>query len=252
MKSIFAVLIFLIGLISSQITAGEPASSDVQKLIREIDDLYRSTSSYSEMEMEVITPHWKRTLSMKVWTEGLDRTLVRIESPKKEKGVGTLRSGNEMWNYLPKTNKVIKVPPSMMMSSWMGSDFTNDDLVKEFSLFDDYSHELIRPEDADDKLLYIKSVPRPDLPIVWGSIITCVRASDHIPLWQKYYDEHDRAMRELVYSDVRQFGERRIPAVMEMVPLHKDGHKTIVQYLSIEYDAELDKNIFSLRNLQSP
>ncbi|MFH1686034.1 MAG: outer membrane lipoprotein-sorting protein [bacterium] len=252
MRTIAAVWILSVVFLMTAGAVAQSVSPDVEALIREIDDLYRSSSSYSEMEMEVITPHWQRTLSMKVWTEGLDHTLVRILSPKKEQGVGTLRVANEMWNYLPKTNKVIKVPPSMMMSSWMGSDFTNDDLVKEFSLFEDYSHELIRPDSARDDLLYVRSVPRPDLPIVWGSIVTAVRSGDHIPLWQKYYDEHGQTMRVLQYSDVKQFGERRIPAVMEMVPLNKEGHKTIVRYSLIEFDAELESDIFSLRNLQSP
>ena len=115
----------------------------VLELVKKIDQIYRSKTSYAEFEMEIVTPRWQRTLSLDSWTEGTKKTFFRINEPKKEKGVATLRIENEMWNYLPKTNKVIKIPPSMMMSSWMGSDFTNDDLVKEFTLFEDYTYELI-------------------------------------------------------------------------------------------------------------
>ena len=125
-------------------------SSAVQAIIKKVDQLYRSKTSSSSMEMEIVTPHWQRTLAMNAWTEGMDKTFFRITSPKKEQGVATLRVENEMWNYLPKTNKVMKVPPSMMMSSWMGSDFTNDDLVKEFSLFEDYSYELIDVDGGEE------------------------------------------------------------------------------------------------------
>jgi outer membrane lipoprotein-sorting protein len=243
-------LIFLI--VSLPATASEQISQqDVEKIVRHIDQLYRSQSSYSELEMEIVTPHWQRTLAMKAWTEGTEKTFIRITAPKKEKGVATLRIGNEMWNYLPKTNKVIKIPPSMMMSSWMGSDFTNDDLVKEFNLFEDYTYELMESEDSSENLIHINCVPREDLPVVWGNIVTAVTEKDTLPVWQKYYSEKGELMRILSYSDVRKFDGRTIPATMEMVPTNKEGHKTIIRYLELKFDVKLDEDVFSLRNLRA-
>jgi len=218
-------------------------SSAVRAIIKKVDQLYRSKSSSSSMEMEIITPHWQRTLALDAWTEGMDKTFFRITSPKKEQGVATLRVENEMWNYLPKTNKVMKVPPSMMMS--------NDDLVKEFSLFEDYSYELIEVDGGADSLYYIKAIPREDLPVVWGHIIIAVRKQDYLPFWQKYYDEKGELMRTWAFSDIKTFGNRTIPSVMEIVPENKEGHKTIVRYLTVEFDTEIDENIFSLRNLRA-
>ncbi|HEQ71435.1 MAG TPA: outer membrane lipoprotein-sorting protein, partial [Spirochaetia bacterium] len=109
------------------------AVPDINRVVHAIDTLYRANSSSGRVRMEITTPHWKRSLTMTVWSEGTEKTLIRILEPEKERGVGTLRIGNEMWNYLPATNKVIKIPPSMMMSSWMGSDFNNNDLVSEFT-----------------------------------------------------------------------------------------------------------------------
>lgn len=227
------------------------ASIEARDIVKKLDELYRSESSFGELEMEIVTPHWQRTLRMKIWTKGMDKTFIRISSPQKEKGVATLRIGNEMWNYLPNTNKVIKIPPSMMMSSWMGSDFTNDDLVNEFSLIENYHYKLITPEDPERDLLYIESIPREDLPIVWGKLITAVRKGDYIPVWEKYYDEKGSLMRLMNFEDIRDFDGRKIPAVMELIPQNKEGHKTVIRYLELQFDKTVDDNIFSLRNLRS-
>jgi hypothetical protein len=201
--------------------------------------------------MEIVTPHWTRTLDMKGWTEGTKKTFIHILSPAKERGVATLRIGSEMWNYLPKTNKVMKVPPSMMMSSWMGSDFTNDDLVKEFTLFEDYDYELIRPDSAREDVLYVKCTPHDGVPVVWGHIVVAARKSDHIPLWQKYYDEKGELMRTMTYSEVKEMGGRIIPTVTELVPHNKEGHRTVFRYTKAEFNVDIGKDIFSLRNLRS-
>ncbi len=244
-----AVVLGVIGIGSAR--AQTSAKPDIDSLLHHIDELYRSKASYSELEMDITTPHWQRTLAMKGWTEGLKKTFIRITSPEKEKGVATLRVGSEMWNYLPKTNKVIKIPPSMMMSSWMGSDFTNDDLVKEFSLFEDYTYERIYPDGSSSDTIFVNCIPHPDLPVVWGNIVVAVREVDSIPLWQKYYDEQGKLMRVLEYSDVKTFDGRVLPATMTMIPQEKEGHKTVIRYLTIDFNPRFSEDIFSLRNLHS-
>ncbi len=220
-------------------------------IVRKIDELYRSTTSTGEMEMEIVTPHWQRTLRLRIWTEGMDKTFIRILAPLKEKGVATLRLGNEMWNYLPNTNKVIKIPPSMMMSSWMGSDFTNDDLVSEFTLLEDFHFRLITPDTAQSDLLYLEAIPREGLPIVWGKIVTAVRQEDYLPVWEQYFDEKGNLMRVIHFKDVKLLGGRRLPTTLELIPQNKPGHKTVIRYLKIEFDVKLDRQVFSLRHLQS-
>lgn len=245
------ITLFFSGLAAALPAAEKISQEDINNIIQDVDRLYRSNSSYSELEMEIITPNWQRTLSMYGWSEGMDKTFIRITAPKKDEGVATLRIDNEMWNYLPKTDKVIKVPPSMMMSSWMGSDFTNDDLVKEFSLFEDYTYEAIDVEDGTEDNYYINCIPNENIPVVWKNIIFCIRKADKIPRWARYYDEKGRLMRVLIYSDVKRFGDRTIPATLEMIPQNKEGHKTIVRYIEIEFDAKLERETFTLRNLQS-
>jgi outer membrane lipoprotein-sorting protein len=245
--------IFGIACVLSFSLRAEKGSSqlDVEKIVKEIDELYRSRSSYSELEMQIVTPHWERTLKMKAWTEEMKKTFIRILSPAKERGAATLRVGNEMWNYLPKINKVMKIPPSMMMGSWMGSDFTNDDLVREFTFLDDYSYQLIIPDDAQEGLLYIEFIPKEGLPIVWGKVIVAVRDEDYIPVWERYYNEKGNLMRVMCFKDIKSFGERKIPSLMELIPQTKEGYRTVIRYLDIDFNAELPPDIFSLRNLRS-
>ncbi len=231
---------------------GQPAPDQrALDLVRKIDDLYRSKSSYAQVEMEIITPDWQRTLVLKAWSLGLDKTLIRILEPKKEAGVGTLRIGNEMWNYLPNTDKIIKIPPSMMMSSWMGSDFTNDDLVKEYTFVNDFTFRMVTPAGAEPGLVYVECRPKPGIPIVWDKIVIAVRESDTLPIWQEYYDEKGRVARRMDYSEVKTFGRRTIPSVMEMTPRSKPGYKTVLRYRDVQFDLALEDSLFSLRTLRS-
>jgi outer membrane lipoprotein-sorting protein len=230
---------------------GQTGDPRARELARKIDDLYRSRSSYGRIEMEIVTPDWRRTLVLKGWTLGQTKTLIRILEPKKEAGVGTLRLENEMWNYLPKTDKVIKIPPSMMMSSWMGSDFSNDDLVKEFTFVDDFLFRMATPPEAEKGFLYLECRPKPDVPIVWDRIVIAVDEAANLPVWQKFYDEKGQVARIMTYSDVRTFGRRTIPSVMEMIPQTKKGYKTVLRYKEIQFDLALADDLFSLRTLQS-
>jgi outer membrane lipoprotein-sorting protein len=247
-----AILILLFFIITSHAPPSLAADEhvDVKTIIDRMDKLYRSDASYAYVEMTVLSEHWERTLAMDIWTEGMEKTFIYIKGPKKDEGIATLRMGTEMWNYFPRINKIMKVPPSMMMGSWMGSDFTNDDLVKESSLLKDYNHRLIHPEHEDADNYYVELTPKADTPTVWGKIEITIRKADYIPVTQDYYDEKGRKMRELLFSDTRTFGDRTIPSLMEMIPLNKEGQKTVIQYRDITFDKKIDEDVFTLRNLQ--
>jgi len=232
---------------SISIAADQP---DIDEIIDKLDKLFRSDTSWSRFEMRIETPEWQRTLKMEGWSEGLDKTLIRILSPKKESGTATLRIDNEMWNYFPKINKVMKVPPSMMMGSWMGSDFTNDDIVKESSMKKDYTATLIEPEGAEKGYYYAEFIPRENSPIVWGRIVVKGRKKDYIPVREEFYDEKGTLMRIMELKDIKPLGGKTIPAVMELIPLNKEGHRTIVTYTDAVFDQKLSPDIFTLRNLQ--
>ncbi|GAB4246740.1 MAG: outer membrane lipoprotein-sorting protein [Acidobacteriota bacterium] len=231
--------------------AQDTSALTAEELVRRIDRLYRADTSWARVEMQIVTPDWRRTLVMEVWTEGLEKALIRILEPARERGVGTLRIGSDMWNYLPKVNKIIRVPPSMMMSSWMGSDFTNDDLVKEYTFLEDYRFAFADPpEDADPDLVYIECIPREGLPVVWSSVLVAVKRESLLPVWQRYFDEKGRLFRTMVYGEERRFGDRVLPSRLEMIPETKPGRKTVVRYLELKFGVKHPPDLFSLRTLR--
>ncbi len=227
--------------------APETVTKSAEDLLRQVDALYRASTSEARIRMQIVTPNWERTLEMQVWSQGMENTFIRILAPKKDRGVATLKLEKEMWNYFPKIDKVIKVPPSMMMSSWMGSDFTNDDLVKEASLADDY---VVTREDEDGTIA-LTLTPREQTVTVWAKIEVVVDATTLLPLEQSYYNERGEKVRVMQFLETKDFGGRELPSKLEMVPLNKEGYKTVIYYDDLQLDVTLDEDIFTWRNLKS-
>jgi outer membrane lipoprotein-sorting protein len=223
------------------------ANTELESILDRIDKIYRSQSSIADMSMIIKTPHWERTLELKAWTKGMKNTFIRILLPKKEQGVATLKKNNEMWNYFPRVNKVIKVPPSMMMGSWMGSDFTNDDLVKENTLREDYKYKIIKTEGDQ---VSIELIPHPDTITVWGRIILLADKKRFIPLLQEYYDEKGKKVRSMHFDHVQKVDGLLIPMRMKLVSLSKPGHETTIIYQNLKLNAGIKDSVFSIKNLQ--
>lgn len=200
------------------------------------------------MEMEIVNPNWERTLRMNIWTETMKNTFIDILYPNKEKGSGTLRKGSEMWNFLPKVGKVVKVPPSMMMSSWMGSDFNNDDLVKETTLSDNYTAKSLNS--TDKSIHSIELTPLKSTVTVWGKIILTVKKDNLMPIKEEYFDEKGNRIRTLNFSEYKTMGGRLIPARLELSPEGKTNQKTVIKYLDAKFDTALPSDTFTLINLQ--
>ncbi len=222
---------------------------DLTAVIKHFEDLYRSDSSISELTLSVTKPRRQRNLAMKVWTQGQERVLVLIQSPAKEKGTATLKVDRNLWNYLPRIKRTIRIPPSMMQASWMGSDFTNDDLVREASLSQDYNYKLIGPSQTPPGWR-IRFTARPGVVGLWKRIEWIVSADGTLPLEAKYYDRKDRLSRTMTWSDVKELGGKNLPARMTLVPSDKEGHKTEMVYKRIDFEKTVPKSMFSLSRLE--
>lgn len=238
------------GLLAAPLVRGQPAQPAGRDIVEKVESLLWANSMQGEFDMRIVTPRWERTLSLRIWMDRPRRSFVRVLAPAKEAGIGSLRIGNDMWNYLPAVERTIKIPPSMMLQPWMGSDFTNDDLVKQSSAIDDYAQKVLGQEAvAGETLWKVEALPKPDAAVVWGRIVYWVRR-DFIPVRQEYFSERGELVRVMAFSEVRPVGGRTLPRRWEMKPLGKPGNSTTILVKDARYDVPIDDEVFSQRNLQ--
>jgi len=245
------VLALVPSIVLTPIPAAAQTDARVLEIIDEVDRLMRGASSRGRMRMEIDTENWSRSLEMSVWSLGTEYSLIRVDSPPREAGTATLKVENEVWNYLPRADRTIKIPPSMMLGSWMGSHFTNDDLVKETRIIDDYDIVISFEGDRDGEEVWeFTMTPKPEAPVIWGRIEQQIRKRDRMPQWTRYYDEDGTLSRSMTFSDYAVMGGRTVPTRTVIEPADED-ERTVVIYLELEFDVGLEEDFFSLRNLRA-
>ncbi len=228
-----------------------PAQLSATQIVQKAEQKFRGHTSQGEMEMTIIRPDWQRSIRMKTWSKGEQYAMVLITAPAREKGTAFLKRGKELWNWQPTIERVIKMPPSMMAQSWMGSDFTNDDLVRQSSLSKDYQHELLGEENIDGYPCYhIKLIPKEGAGIVWGQIEMWISKKDFLELKATFYDEDGELIHTMRGKDIKNMGGRLLPTVLEITPADEPENKTIVHYLKLEFDQAIPDNFFSIQNMK--
>ena len=216
------------------------------EIIEKADSKLRGLSSYTEMTITTVRPKWEKKMTLKGWSKGEDYSVSIVLSPAKEKGSVFLKRKNEVWNYIPSLERTIKLPPSMMMQNWMGTDLTNDDLVKQSSTVVDYTHEISGTETIQGlpcwKLIL---TPKEDATVVWGKVIVWVDKNDYMQLKSEFYDEDDELINVMLGSNVKTFSGKKLPAKIEFIPIEEDGHKTVIEYTVWQFDIEINENRFN-------
>jgi hypothetical protein len=248
MKTVRAVTVLAISFF--MILSGLTYAQNALDIIKKVDQKMRGNYSYQEMEMKIVRPDWERSITMKSWTKGTTYALILITSPAKEKGQVFLKRDKEMWNWVPSIERMIKIPPSMMMQSWMGSDFKNDDLVRESSIVVDYEHNFLGEEDINGISCWkLELDPKPEAPVVWGKIIAWID-KEYNQLKVDYYDEDGYLVNIMNQSDIKKMDDREIPTHLEMIPADEEGKKTVINILSATFDDPIPENFFSQQNMQ--
>jgi hypothetical protein len=245
-----SVLVCMSGaLLGGFAVAQDEAAPPVDVVSERLDALYRSSSSVGRIELSVVTPRRERSLRMQVWSRGLDRSLVVIESPSRERGTATLRVERNLWNYLPRIARTMRVPPSMMLSSWMGSDFTNDDLVQGSSFARDFVGRAGERSDSPRGWRYAFDA-REGVVGLWKRIEYVMNEDASYPLVARYYDRRMRLARTLTFDEVREMDGRRIPTRLTIRPTREEGQRTVLRYLELDFDADVPESTFSLSRLE--
>ncbi len=253
MKNNISKIVYLVGFILT--VSFRTSYSQVltaREIVKKADDKGRGQTSQGVMTLTIIRPDWTRSITMKSWSKGTEYSLIYITAPAKEKGQVFLKRQNDMWNWVPSIERIIKIPPSMMMQSWMGSDFTNDDLVKESSIVVDYTQKLLGKEKIRDQECYkIELIPLPDAAVTWGKVITWITV-DGFNQWKaEYYDEDSSLVNVMNAYDIKKLGDREIPSRLEITPVNKNGDKTVLEMNRMVFNKPISDNFFSQQNMKS-
>ncbi|MGB5506264.1 MAG: outer membrane lipoprotein-sorting protein [Sulfurovum sp.] len=224
-------------------------ANEAQAIIKKLEKNLRGDYMYSTMSMIVSSKRGKRTVKIESWSKGNDKSFIKILYPKKDKGITFLKIDNQMWQYIPKIERTIKIPPSMMLQSWMGSDFTNDDMVKESSLEEDYNARLLSRQGNSATL---ELIPKEDAAVVWGKIIIDVDLKNAVPVKEIFYDDMMQKVRVMTFSKIEQHGSHRVPMVMELKPLDasKKKNRTKIIFEKVNFDAKIDSSYFTKQALK--
>lgn len=243
------ILFFMLLTLSAAVS---PAfSQTAEDVVREMDQKMRGESSYAEMTMTIVRPRYTREISMKSWALGNDYSLILITAPARDEGTAYLKRNTEIWNYVPTIDRTIKMPPSMMSQSWMGSDFSNDDLVRESSIVEDYEHSLLREEEYDGMDCWVvQMVPKPETPIVWGKVLVWVAKDGYLQLKVENYDQSEELANTIQFSEIETMDERRIPSKMTLIPADKPEQRTVLKYHELDFNIDIEQSFFTLQNMK--
>jgi len=248
--SAFAYLMVLF-FINLPLAAQQEQDFTAKDIVKKSDDNMRGKTSQADITIKIIRPTWHREMTMKAWSKGDNFSMILVKSPAKEKGIVYLKREKEVWNWIPSIERNIKLPPSMMSQSWMGTDFTNDDLVREASAVDDYTHKLLSKESISGKECYkIEMIPKPSAAIVWEKVIVWIDTLDFLELKAEFYDEDGMLVNVMNCKEVKLLGGRKVTSKIEMIPTDKKGYSTVIIYNDIIFDKEINDNFFATRNMK--
>ena len=226
-------------------------SLTAKEIIQKADDKVRGLQNKATLKMTIVRPDWTREMQLKSWASGEDYSLILVTSPARDKGTAFLKRNKEMWNWQPRINRSIKMPPSMMSQSWMGSDFTNDDLARASSTVNDYNHTLLGDEVIEGRNCWvIELVPHEGVGVVWGKIKMWVDQSDYLQMQTEFYDEDDYLVNTMKGKEITTLGGKTLPRILEVIPAEEEGHKTVVEYLALDFDTPIKESFFSIQNMK--
>jgi len=245
MKTLISIFLFFFVLVTNSM------AQNATEIVKKADEKMQGLSNYTVITIKIIRPTWEREMKMRAWSKGNEYSLIIIDEPAKDKGTVFLKRQKEIWNWLPSIDKSMKLPPSMMMQNWMGTDFTNDDLVKQSSVVNDYTHKLIGDSVIQNYDCYkIEMLPKEEAAVVWGKVILFVDKKEYMEMRVEYFDEDGYLINLMNFYDIKRMDGRLIPSRMEMIPADSPEKKTVMIYNSIEFDIDINEDFFSTQNMK--
>ncbi len=246
-KHLFNTVLFIF----IAVLSGRAQNLSATDIVRKADENRQGKTLQSEIKMTIVRPTWTREIGIKTWSKGDDYSLALITAPAKDKGQVFLKRKKDLWNWVPSIDRMIKMSSSVMGQSWMGSDFTNDDMVKQSSVVNDYTHQLEKTEKIREFDCYkIILIPKESAAVVWGKVIVWISKNDFIEVKTEFYDEDGNLVNTFNSYDMKQYGSRKLPSRMEVIPADKPNQKTVMTILSNDFDKPIDDSFFSQQNMK--
>jgi len=237
----------IFGILTASMSMGQTAADVLERM----EDVMRGESNYTEMTMTIVRPRFEREVSVRSWMMGRNFSMIIITAPARDRGTAFLMRQNNIWSYDPRIDRTTRMPSSMMSQSWMGSDFTNDDLVRDSDILEDYDHRILRTETYEGHECYvIELIPKPESPIVWGKVLMWVTKDSYLQLRMEQYDQRGDLINEIMLDNIKNMGGREIPSRIRVRPVDKSGHSTILEYQKMEFDIEISESFFTQENMQ--
>jgi len=244
-----SILLFCL-LAAMPLASSQGQDPDPAEIIDRMEQVMRGNSNYAEMTMRIERPRYQREVSMRSWMYDRDYSMIIITAPSRDEGTAFLMRENDIWNYDPRIDRTIRLPSSMMAQSWMGSDFTNDDLVRDTDPVKDFEHEILRTEEYEGRNAYvIRLIPKPDTPIVWGKVKMWICTDSYIQLRVENYDQQDELVNTMKLEEIREMGDREIPTRITVIPADKDNERTILVYEKLEFGIDINRRFFTQENM---
>jgi hypothetical protein len=226
-------------------------SQTATEIVKKMDNNMRGETSQAILMIKTVRPTWSREMTVKTWMKGTNYAMILVQAPIKEKGIVFLKRKKEVWNWMPTLERNIKLPPSMMTNSWMGTDFTNDDLIKEASVVEDYFHKIVGDTIIDNRNCYIiEFLPKPNTAVVWGKLVVAIDKKDFLELYTEFYDEEGALINVMQVDSIKIMDGRLIPTHMEMIPQNKKNHKTELFYKSVLFNRQIDDDFFNTEQMK--
>lgn len=242
----------LLGSMSLILAMQQDPEPSPKQIIQKAEKQLQGKSSKGKITIKTVRPSWSNEMTVTMWSLGDEYAMTLINEPVKNKGIATLKRGREVWMWNPRIESLTKLPPSMMSQSWMGTDFSNDDLVSQSSMVDDYDQQL-----AEDSTLlgrkcwHLVLTPKPDATVIWGQLDIWIDQENYMQLLTRFYDEDQELVNTLKATKVGKLGDRTLPTVLEMIPATKEGHKTVMEYQELAFDVDLKEAFFTPRNMKT-
>ncbi len=214
---------------------------EAHDIMKKLDNNMRGKNIYMKMSMSITSMGHKRTMKMETWAQGTKKSFVKIIYPPKDRGITFLSLDNQMWQYVPKIERIIKIPPSMMLQNWMGSNITNDDMVKQSSIVEDYDAKILKREGS---VVTIELIPKEDAAVVWGKIITNIDTETYTSNKDIFYDEDGEEVRIFTYDKVKKFGEYFLPTYWRVAPVDRKDNYTEIILEDVKYDTKISDQYF--------